>query len=222
MSQLLRDPTARRRWTDRLENRGFRVSARNVAGYPFDPDRDKARLHDRDLRNAVRIAALLEVNRDAMAGCPPGAQGDRTAHFDAGGWSPYLAGVHERQWDDALVPYSSEVAEFALAEHPELAICIELHPGTCVYNVESFERFAEIAPNLDPSHLFWQQMDPPSRSLAPFPVSGTPTRRTSYSTLVRSHSTACSIGAGRRPRQAAPGRSRPSAAATRPTGGARS
>ena len=165
VAQLLRDPTARRRWTDRLEDRGFHVSALNVAGNPLDPDGDTARLHDKDLRNAVRLAALLGVNRVvAMAGCPPGAPGDRTAHFDAGGWLPYLAGVHERQWDDALVPYWSELAEFALGEHPQLAICIELHPGTCVYNVETFERFAEIAPNLaanlDPSHLFWQRMDP--------------------------------------------------------------
>jgi len=165
VAQLMRDPTARRRWTDRLDDRGFHVSALNVSGNPLDPDGDIARRHDEDLRNAVRLAALLEVNRVvAMAGCPPGADGDRTAHFDAGGWLPYLAGVHERQWDDALVPYWSELAEFAHVEHPELSICIELHPGTCVYNVETFERFAEIAPNLaanlDPSHLFWQHMEP--------------------------------------------------------------
>ena len=162
---LLRDATARRSWTDRLEARGFHVSALNVSGNPLDPDGGTAHRHDRDLRNAVRLAALLEVNRVvAMAGCPPGASGDRTAHFDAGGWLPHLAGVHERQWDEALVPYWSDLAAFAHGEHPELAICIELHPGTSVYNVETFELFAEIAPNLaanlDPSHLFWQRMDP--------------------------------------------------------------
>jgi sugar phosphate isomerase/epimerase len=99
-----------------------------------------------------------------MAGCPPGAPGDRSAHFDAGGWLPYLAGVHERQWRDAVLPYWTELAAFAWAEHPELLICIELHPGTYVYNVETFVEFAAIsdnlAANLDPSHLFWQQMDP--------------------------------------------------------------
>jgi sugar phosphate isomerase/epimerase len=100
----------------------------------------------------------------AMAGCPPGARGDRTAHFDAGGWLPYLAGVHERQWDEFVLPYWSEVTAFARGEHPALQICIELHPGTCVYNLETFEKLAgisdNIAANLDSSHLFWQQMDP--------------------------------------------------------------
>ena len=51
VGQLLRDPTARRRWAERLENRGFRVSALNVSGNPLDPDGDVARLHDEDLRN---------------------------------------------------------------------------------------------------------------------------------------------------------------------------
>jgi sugar phosphate isomerase/epimerase len=162
---LLRDDTARTAWARRIDNAGFRVSALNVSGNPLDPDTETARRHDDDLRNATRLAALLGVDRIvAMAGCPPGAPGDRTPHFDAGGWLPYLADVYERQWDEALVPYWTQLASFAQREHPALQICIELHPGTCVYNVETFDRFAAIAPNLsanvDPSHLFWQQMDP--------------------------------------------------------------
>jgi sugar phosphate isomerase/epimerase len=63
-----------------------------------------------------------------------------------------------------VLPYWHELAAFAQREHPALRICIELHPGTCVYNTETCDRFTAIAPNLaanlDPSHLFWQQMDP--------------------------------------------------------------
>ena len=162
---LLRDAEARRKWLHGITSRGFAVSVLNVSGNPLDPETVTARRHDEDLRNAIRLAALLGNERIvAMAGCPPGARGDRTAHFDAGGWLPYLVGVHERQWDDFVVPYWSELTEFARAEHPPLQICIELHPGTCVYNAETFERLAaiggNIAANLDSSHLFWQGMDP--------------------------------------------------------------
>jgi len=162
---LLRDAGARRDWLQRIKERGFSVSALNVSGNPLDPDAETARRHDEDLRNALRLAAALEVDRVvAMAGCPPGTRGDRSPHFDAGGWLPYLAGVHERQWEDFVLPYWSEVTGLARAEQPDLQICIELHPGTCVYNVETFEQLAAIAENvvanLDPSHLFWQQMDP--------------------------------------------------------------
>src|SRR5438128_7267715 len=88
---LLRDDAARGEWLERIEGRGFSVAALNVSGNPLDPDGDTARRHDEDLRNAVRLAAALAVDRVvAMAGCPAGAPGDRTASFDAGGWLPYL------------------------------------------------------------------------------------------------------------------------------------
>src|SRR5436305_2051691 len=52
---------------------------------------------------------------------------------------------------------------YARAEHPELLICLELHPGTVVYNAETFSALASLPPNLaaniDPSHFFWQHMD---------------------------------------------------------------
>ncbi len=162
---LLHDASARRRWLGGIEGRGFRVSALNVSGNPLDPDRTVGERHDRGLRDAVRLAALLGIDRVvAMAGCPAGSPGDRTAHFDAGGWLPYLAGIYERQWEHAVRPYWEGIASLAAAEHPSLVICLELHPGSAAHNVETFERLAGIGPNiaanLDPSHLFWQQMDP--------------------------------------------------------------
>jgi len=162
---LLQDASARRRWLSGIEERGFRVSALNVSGNPLDPDRTVGGQHDRSLRDAVRLSALLGIDRVvAMAGCPGGAPGDRTAHFDAGGWLPYLTGIYERQWERDVRPYWEEISSLAASEHPALVICLELHPGSAAYNVETFERIAGIGPNLaanlDPSHLFWQQMDP--------------------------------------------------------------
>ena len=94
---------------------------------------------------------------------PAGAAGDHAAVFGAGGWLPYLEGVHDRQWEESVVPYWSELSEFAAEENPDVKICIELHPGTTVYNVETFEKFITLGENLyanlDPSHFFWMQMD---------------------------------------------------------------
>jgi sugar phosphate isomerase/epimerase len=165
VASLLGDEAERDRWLGRLEARGYRVSAFNVSGNPLHPDPAIAERHDRELRDAVRLAALLGVDRVvAMGGCPAGAPGDRTAHFDGGGWLPYLAGVYEHQWSDRIRPYWSELTGFAAAEGQGVVICLELHPGSAAYNVETFGRLAELGPNLaanlDPSHLFWQQMDP--------------------------------------------------------------
>ena len=99
----------------------------------------------------------------ALAGCPGGTVGDRVPHFGAGGWLPYLEGVYQRQWEEQIAPYWSGLAEFAAAENPGLRVCLELHPGTCVFNVETFRRVAALGPaiagNLDPSHFFWMGMD---------------------------------------------------------------
>ena len=71
--------------------------------------------------------------------------------------------MHERQWEESVVPYWTELSEFAARENPDVKICIELHPGTTVYNVETFEKFITLGENLyanlDPSHFFWMQMD---------------------------------------------------------------
>jgi len=161
---LLASDGERRAWLGQLERHGIALDALNAWGNPVHPDPDLARRHDHDLRQAIRLATQLGADRVvAMAGCPGGDPADRTPHFGAGGWLPYLEGVHDRQWQDVLAPYWSGLAEFARAENPDLLVCIELHPGTAVYNVATFEQFIALGPslaaNLDPSHFFWMGMD---------------------------------------------------------------
>jgi sugar phosphate isomerase/epimerase len=164
VAELLHSAQARTAWLDLTARHGLRLDALNAWGNPLHPDEDLARRHDEDLRNAIRLAVLLGADRVvAMAGCPAGAPGDRVPHFGAGGWLPYLEGVYERQWTERIEPYWTELAAFAAAEAPGLLVCLELHPGTCAFNVETFRRVAALGPsigaNLDPSHFFWMGMD---------------------------------------------------------------
>jgi sugar phosphate isomerase/epimerase len=161
---LLADPQERRRWAASIEDRGLRVGALNAWGNPLHPDPAIAARHDADLRETIRLAAELEVDRVvALAGCPGATHDDPIPHFAGGGWLPYLEDVYEWQWRELGLPYWTSLAEHAAREHPDLLVCLELHPGTLVYNAETFARLANIAPNLaaniDPSHFFWQQMD---------------------------------------------------------------
>jgi sugar phosphate isomerase/epimerase len=161
---LLADAQQRTRWAGAVEDRGLRVGALNAWGNPLHPDRAIAARHDADLRETIRLAAELEVERVvALAGCPGATRGDPVPHFAGGGWLPYLEDVYEWQWRELGLPYWSNLAQFAAREHPDLLVCLELHPGTLVYNAETFGRLAAIAPNLaaniDPSHFFWQRMD---------------------------------------------------------------
>ena len=61
-----------------------------------------------------------------------------------------------------VAPYWASASSAAGAAG--LRLCFELEPGAAVYNVSTFEQIAEageaLAVNLDPSHLFWQSMEP--------------------------------------------------------------
>jgi sugar phosphate isomerase/epimerase len=161
---LLASEQQRRDWLALLERYDIGLDALNAWGNPVHPDHDLALRHDRALRQAIRLASVLGADRVvAMAGCPGGDPADHTPHFGAGGWLPYLEGIHDRQWADVVAPYWSDLAAFAHAENPDLMVCIELHPGTAVYNVATFEEFIALGPslaaNFDPSHFFWMGMD---------------------------------------------------------------
>jgi sugar phosphate isomerase/epimerase len=161
---LLASADARLRWAHEIATRGFEVAALNAWGNPLHPDEQTAKEHDRALRETIRLAGALGVERVvAMAGCPAARPGERTPHFAAGGWLPYLEHIYETQFDHAVAPYWAALSEFARAEHPGLLICVELHPGSSVYNHETFARFCQLgsnlAANIDPSHFFWQRID---------------------------------------------------------------
>jgi len=165
-AELLANPRTLRQWQAIVDHAGLGISALNVSGNPLHPNPEIAQRHGDDLRAAIRLAAALGVNRIvAMSGCPGAAAADRSApHFSGGGWLPDLEQIAEWQWRERVAPYWTEVAAFAHSEHPNLMVCFELHPGTYVYNFETFKRVQELGPNLgvnlDPSHFFWQSMDP--------------------------------------------------------------
>ncbi|HUZ86042.1 MAG TPA: sugar phosphate isomerase/epimerase [Candidatus Baltobacterales bacterium] len=166
VAALLGKSTAVREWRRPIVDAGLGISALNVSGNPLHPNPEIAARHDADLRQAIRLAAELGVNRVvAMSGCPGASATDRSApHFSGGGWLPDLERIADWQWRERVAPYWIEISALARREHPQLLICFELHPGTYVYNFETFSRLRQLGSNLgvnlDPSHFFWQSMDP--------------------------------------------------------------
>ena len=148
---LLADESERTRWLHGLTRRGFRLAALNVSGNPLEVVR-----HDRDLHRTIELAGLLGVDRIV---CMSGGR----AALSAGGWFPGIEDRVDHYWRTTVLPYWQHVAEVAAA-HEGLRLCFELEPGAAVYNVTTFERVASTAPNLavnlDPSHFFWQSIDP--------------------------------------------------------------
>jgi sugar phosphate isomerase/epimerase len=67
------------------------------------------------------------------------------------------------QWEKKVIPYWTKRAKFA-ADHG-VKIAIEMHPNFVVYTPETMLKLRSIAGpsigcNYDPSHMFWQGIDP--------------------------------------------------------------
>ena len=161
---LLDDAPARQKLKDDLARNGLSISALSCHGNPVHPDVEEARRHERVQDVVVRLAAKLGVEVVCtFSGCPGGAPGDRTPNWVTCVWPPEFARMRAYQWDEVLVPYWQRKAKEARDEGVRIAF--EAHPGFAVYNTETLLELRRragdnLGANLDPSHLFWQGIDP--------------------------------------------------------------
>jgi sugar phosphate isomerase/epimerase len=167
--ELISSASSRRELQDRLDRAGVELVALNASGNPLHPDDSIATAHRRALREAVALAQELGVERVvAMSGCPggPGRNGTGSWPVFAGGaWLPDMEDLWQPQFEQFIAPFWMEFSRWARDAAPDVFICLELHPGASIYNAQSFEALREatddnIGVNLDPSHFWWQSIDP--------------------------------------------------------------
>jgi sugar phosphate isomerase/epimerase len=115
-------------------------------------------------RKTVLLAEKLGVPVVVdFSGCPGDSPKSTAPNWVTCPWPPDYLDVLQWQWDKAVTPYWTEHGKFA-ADHG-VRIAIEMHPGFVVYSPETMLKLRAIAgpsvgANLDPSHLFWQNIDP--------------------------------------------------------------
>jgi sugar phosphate isomerase/epimerase len=167
--ELLASAGARRDLLASLTDVNLEIVALNASGTPLHPAEDVAAEHAQALRDAVNLAHELGVSRVvAMSGCPGGPKSHASGSwpvFAGGAWLPDMEGLWPQQFEQSIAPFWRELSAWAKDTAPDVLICLELHPGTSIYNAESFARLREvtednIAVNLDPSHFWWQGIDP--------------------------------------------------------------
>jgi sugar phosphate isomerase/epimerase len=161
---MLENPSALAEYRNILSDNGFTISALSCHGNPLHPEKDRAN-HDREVsRKTILLAEKLGVPVMVdFSGCPGDSPQATAPNWVTCPWPPDFLKVLDWQWNEIVAPYWIEQAKFA-ADHG-VKIAIEMHPGFVVYNPETLLRLRSIAgPNLgcnfDPSHLFWQSIDP--------------------------------------------------------------
>lgn len=146
-----------------LDTAGLELSALSCHGNPLHPQAAYASRADDALRRTIDAASALSVeNVVCFSGCP-GEPGGNYPNWITTPWPGYFEDLLDWQWSTSVVPYWTEVAEVATARGVRIAI--EMHPGMSVYNLPTLLRLREtcgpaIGANYDPSHLWWQGMDP--------------------------------------------------------------
>jgi sugar phosphate isomerase/epimerase len=164
VDELLASETKRQEYQETFASHGIIVSALSCHYEPLSPDQALARKSDEIFRKSVRLANLLDVPVvNAFAGLPAGAPGDTMPNWVTCPWPPYFLDILDYQWNQVAIPYWREAAKFA--EDHGVKIGFEMHPGQLVYNVETLLRLRDAAGpavgcNFDPSHLFWNGVDP--------------------------------------------------------------
>lgn len=171
VEELLKSQRRRREFLRSVESRGLSLSSLSVHGNPVHPAKKLAGAHDRAYRQTVRLAERLGVDVvTTFSGCPGGGPRDRTPNWVTCAWPPDYPDILDYQWNKVLIPYWKKTAEFT-RRHGLKKIALEMHPGFAVYHPESLLRLRraagpEIGANFDPSHLFWQGIDPCAALLA--------------------------------------------------------
>jgi sugar phosphate isomerase/epimerase len=162
IDELLGDAGKRTDFAAAFTSRGLRIAALNCSAWPMHPIVGDE--HVALIRSTIRLAAELGVRKIvSMSGSPGDGPGASTVNFVWYPWPADALALLEQQWAAAIDLWQDLAAE-AIAAGVE-RIALELHPLHLVYNVPTLQRLRDavgpvIGANIDPSHLFWQQMDP--------------------------------------------------------------
>ncbi|RKY63549.1 MAG: sugar phosphate isomerase/epimerase, partial [Candidatus Latescibacterota bacterium] len=147
----------------KIADRGLTVQGIAVHGNPVHPNKRIAAAHAKAHREAVLLAAELNTVVINFSGCPGGAPGDKTPNWVTCPWPEDYSRIAEYQWNEVIIPFWARENDFA-AKHG-VKIAFEAHPGFVVHSPEDIVRLRKAAgkqlgANLDPSHFFWQGIDP--------------------------------------------------------------
>ena len=161
---MLEDATALDEFKKILDDHGVTISALSCHGNALHPNKARASQDSEVSRKTILLAEKLGVSVMVdFSGCPGDSPHATAPNWVTCPWPPDYLNVLDWQWNEVVTPYWIEHAKFA-AEHG-VKIAVEMHPGFVVYNPETMLRLRSIAGpnvgcNFDPSHLFWQNIDP--------------------------------------------------------------
>ena len=164
VDELLANENKRKTYLEAVHSRGLIISAFSCHYEPLHPNRALAQESNEIFKKSVQLAQMMGVPVvNVLSGIPAGAAGDKMPNWVTCPWPTHNLDILEYQWNEVAIPYWKGAAAFA-GDHG-IKIGVEMHPGMLIYNVETMLRMRDEAGpalgcNFDPSHLFWNGVDP--------------------------------------------------------------
>ena len=164
IDDLLENEGLRKEYLKKVTDRGLIISAFSCHGNPIAPDANFATASHEVLMKSIKLASLCGV---PVVNCFSGVAGDhekaKYPNWPTTPWPTEYADIYQWQWEEKLIPYWREVGEYA--QKSNVKIGLELHGGFLVHTPYTMLKLREatceaIGANLDPSHLWWQGIDP--------------------------------------------------------------
>lgn len=163
-AELLENETALKNFKNAVESRGLIISALSCHGNPLHPQKQIAKeFHDVYVKT-VELAEKLEVPVvNTFSGCPGDHEDAKYPNWPVAPWPNDYQEILDWQWENKVIPYWSEWGKFAADRGVKIGL--ELHGGFSVHTPATLLRLREaagevIGANLDPSHMWWQGIDP--------------------------------------------------------------
>ncbi len=163
--ELLGNPEKIAEYKALLKEFDIEISAISCHGNPLHPTKEIAEKFHNEFKNAILAAEALGVDTVVgFSGCPGDSDESKNPNWVTCAWPNEYLDILKWQWEEKIIPYWKDMAAFAKA-HNVTKIAFEMHPGFAVYNPETLLRLRAavgdiIGANFDPSHLFWQGIDP--------------------------------------------------------------
>ena len=165
IDDVIASQSARDDYLEIFADKGVELAGLNANGNPLHPNPVIGDQHSADLKRAIRAAGALGQTRVVtMSGLPGGEPGSSVPNWVVNAWNSGSLDVLDYQWDQVAVPFWKEID--ALAADHGVKVAIEMHPQNLVFNPPTLKRLVErceatnVGAEMDPSHLFWQGMDP--------------------------------------------------------------
>jgi sugar phosphate isomerase/epimerase len=164
IDQLLESEELRNEYLEKVKSRDLQISAFSCHGNPISPEKVFANDSHETLMKTIKLASLMNV---PVVNCFSGTAGDHEGakfpNWPVTPWPNEYGDVLKWQWEEKLIPYWKEVGKYA--QDHNVKIGLELHGGFLVHTPYTLLKLREatceaIGANLDPSHLWWQGIDP--------------------------------------------------------------